>query len=167
MKPVPSTVYANDTTAGRAYEARGMIHASEISRTEMYVPANISQKPYESWACITDTSSRQWKLLHGKEVKLNDDGTISVDGFVCAAMGSRYGKVGDRFMVRLSSGRWLKVIKADAKQDRHTVDGYTGRNGHILEMIVWNVPAAVEQSGSYDTLKAYQGTVTKIYKEKK
>ncbi|NLD11268.1 MAG: hypothetical protein GX671_05900 [Clostridiales bacterium] len=144
-----------------------MIHASEISRTAMYVPDNISQKPYESWACITDTSSKQWKLLHGKEVKLNDDGTISVDGYVCTAMGSRYGKVGDRFLVRLSSGRWLKIIKADAKQDRHTVDGYTGRNGHILEMIVWSVPTDVEQSGSYDTLKAYQGTITKIYKEKK
>lgn len=161
-----TTPAAYAQTAQREYVPRGMVHATEICRTTLFVPANNPQKPYEYVTGITDQSSNAWKLLHGKGVKYDDDGTISIAGYKCAALGSKYGKIGDRFDVQLESGTWLRIIKADCKQDRHTISGYTGRNGHILEMIVWSVPDNVQMYGSYDVLPAYKGKIVKIYKEK-
>jgi len=161
-----TTPAAYAQTAQREYVPRGMVHATEIRRTALFVPANNPQKPYEYVTGITDQSSDAWKLLHGKEVKYDDDGTISVDGYICAALGSKYGKIGDRFDVQLESGTWLQIIKADCKQDRHTINGYTGLNGHILEMVVWSVPETVQEHGSYDVLPKYKGKIIKIYKEK-
>ena len=133
----------------------------------MPVPSNIAQKPYEYVTGITDRTSAAWKTLHGKGVKFNGDGTISIDGYKCAALGSCYGKVGDKFDIELSTGEWLQVIKADSKQLKDTKDrqGWTGTNRHILEMVVWSVPAKVQVSGSYSVLPGYKGRIVKIYRE--
>lgn len=167
MEPVlsPATLAQS---AQREYKPQGMIHATEIKpMQEMYVPSNNPQKPFEDWSLITDTTSDAWKLLHGKGVEFNEDGTISVAGYYAAALGQSYGKPGDRFQVQLENGRWIPIIMADCKQYPNTANGagWTGTNGHILEMIVWSVPAKVQIHGSYNVLPKYKGRITKIYKE--
>lgn len=164
-KPVSYTVYADDKTEQATYLPKGMIHAKEVKRTSLYVPDNNPQKSFEYYTSITDVNSKQWDILHGKEVKFDDDGTISVNGYICVAMGQRYGKVGDKFLIKLSSGKYMKVIMADAKQNKDTCGGWTGKNGHILEMVVWSAPASARGNLCFGGLSAYSGTITEIYKE--
>jgi hypothetical protein len=134
----------------------------------MPVPSNIAQKPYEFVTGITDRTSAAWKTLHGKGVKFNGDGTISIAGYTAVAMGKSYGSPGDRFDIELEGGKWIQVIIVDSKQKKDTKDrqGWQGTNGHVLEMVVWSVPDKVQVSGSYSVLPGYKGRIIKIYKEK-
>ena len=165
-RPVLSTAYAN-TTAVQA-KPEGMIHATEIRRTALYVPMNNAQKPYEYVSGITDTTSAAWKVLHGKEkVTYEQDGTVSIDGYTAVAMGKSYGSPGDRFSIQLSTGKWIRVVIVDSKQykDTKNLQGWQGWNDHILEMVVWSVPSNVQVHGSYDVLPEYKGKIVKIYRE--
>ena len=162
-KPVLS--YAETTQAEQAYSPKGMIHAKPTNRTKMYVPDNYAQKPFEYYTSITDPSSKAYRLLHSGDIKYRSDGTITRNGYLMVAMGQSYGMPGDKFNIKLSSGRWLKVIIIDAKANRDTVGGWTGTNGHILEMVVWSAPQSARGQLCYGGLKSYSGTVSKIYKE--
>ena len=160
--PVSSTAYA--TTAEQAYQPQGQIHATEIRRTEMYVPENYGQKPFEYWTSITDPASDAYRILHGAKT-FENDGTITIDGYTAVAMSQKYGRPGDRFSILLTSGKWMHVIIADAKRTYDT-DGYVAKsNRHIIEMIVWNVPSKARGTLCYGELPQYSGEVTKIYKE--
>lgn len=133
----------------------------------MYVPNNYAQKPFEFYTSITDTTSKAWRLLHSGKIVYRADGTITRDGYLCVAMGQSYGKPGDKFSIRLSSGKWLHVVITDAKAycDTAGSSGWTGINGHILEMVVWTAPQSARGNLCYGELEAYSGTVTQIYKE--
>lgn len=144
-----------------------MVHATEIKRTEMPVHDSNEQKPFEYITSITDTSSRSYRLLHGKDVNYEQDGTIRIADHTAVAMGQSYGSVGDRLQIKLSTGRWLNVVIADSKQNRHTAGGagWTGINGHTIEMIVWSAPDKAKGSKCYGGIEPYKGVITKIYKE--
>ena len=133
----------------------------------MYVPSNNPQKPFEYYTSITDPSSKAWQLLHSGNIKYCSDGTMTRDGYLMVAMGQSYGKPGDKFTIELSSGKWLSVIITDAKANCDTAggNGWTGTNGHILEMVVWSAPQSARGSLCYGELKAYSGTIVNIFKE--
>ena len=165
IQPVSS--YANAAMEQASYSPKGMIHAKEIKRTAMYVPDNYEQKPFEFYTSITDTTSDAWRLLHSGDIAYRSDGTITRDGYLCVAMGQSYGKPGDKFHIHLSSGKWLSVIIVDAKANCDTSgsNGWTGTNGHILEMVVWSAPQEARGTLCYGGLDSYSGVVTSIYKE--
>lgn len=160
-----SVVYAETV---QRIQPQGMIHATEIKRIEMPVYDSNEQKPFEYISSITDTSSSSYKLLHSKGVRYEQDGTIRIADYIAAAMGQSYGQVGDRFQVELSTGKWLSVVIADSKRNCDTKggQGYTGKNGHTLEMIVWSVPASARGSKCYGGIAPYKGTIIRILKEK-
>lgn len=165
-KNARSVVYASTV---QRIQPEGMIHATEIKRTEMPVYDSNEQKPFEFINSITDTSSSSYKLLHSKGVRYEQDGTIRIAGYIAAAMGQSYGQVGDKFQVELSTGKWLQVIIADSKRNCDTAggQGYVGKNGHTLEMIVWNSPASARGNKCYGAIAPYKGTIIRILKETK
>ena len=100
------------------------------------------------------------------------NGLIKVDGYVCVALGSRYGAIGSKFIFVLKDGnrkRAVKVIKADEKQDRHTLngEGWTDINGNILEMIVdtGKLPEEAKTSGDCDRIEAVRGEIVRIVRQ--
>jgi len=140
-------------------------------KTETFtVLKGIAQKPYEDWQCITDSGSVQWRMLHSSGTRITADGLITIDGWYAAALGSRFGPVGTRYIFLLEradgSISAVRVIKADAKKDCDTVDGWTGANGHIMEMIVETeaLPEEVRISGDCNDISVMDGRVIRISK---
>ena len=161
-------------TAQRTYEPEGMKHATSIEKAYggqlIEVASKSAVKRYEDFTAISDTSSRQYKLL--QEGELQPNGLISINGYVCAALGSRYGQIGDKFTFVLEkNGRRhsVKVIMADQKQDKHTAggNGLTDKDGNIMELIVCTgqLPEAARTSGDCDKIEAVCGEIVKIIKE--
>ena len=144
-----------------------MIYARKEKLIEMPVYDSNQQKPFEYVNSITDVNSSSYKLLHGEGVKYEQDGTISVDNYVAVAMGQSYGSIGDRFRIKLSSDHWMNVVIADSKCNCDTTGGFgwTGKNGHTIEMIVWDTPKSARGTYCYGGLELYKGTITRILKE--
>lgn len=115
--------------------AQGMIHATSLeeARTVLPVTSSSTVKRYEDYTCITDTTSKAYQLL--QQGIIGSDGLIRIDGYIAAALGQRYGKVGDRFIFTIGDKK-MKIIMADAKANCDTDNGWTGKDGHVLEMIV-------------------------------
>ena len=113
------------------------------------------------YRAVTDTSSLQYDLL--SRAYHADDGLLYIDGHLAVAMGSGYGPVGTKYVMTIG-GTEYQVIKADAKQDAHTLDGagWQGTDGHLIEMIVDTdlLDADAMYMGDCDCL--VPGTVTEI-----
>ena len=162
-------------TAQRTYVPQGQIHATSEENAYCGQLINVASKSavkrYEDFTAISDTSSKQYQLLQ-KGVR-ESNGLIKVDGYVCVALGSRYGDVGDKFIfiLRRADGtkHAVKVIKADEKQDRHTLngEGWTDINGNILEMIVDTdqLPSSAKASGDCDQIQEVSGEIVRIVRQ--
>lgn len=100
------------------------------------LPEHTSVKPYEDYRAITDSFSTQYELL--SRAYHADNGLLYIDGYLAVALGSKFGEVGTKYYFTMDSGEEIPVIKADAKQDIHTLngEGWVGTNGHLMEMIV-------------------------------
>ena len=171
-KNTMSVVHA--TTVQRTYAPQGQINATSEGNAYcgqlIEVRSKSAVKRYMDFTTVTDTSSKQYAILQKGEIQSN--GLISVNGFVCAALGSSYGQIGDKYIFILQDGserKAVKIIKADEKQDRHTLngEGWLDTNGNILEMVVCTnaLPAAAKTSGDCNEVKEIRGNVIKIIKE--
>lgn len=133
------------------------------------VKSKSAVKRYMDVSAVTDTNSKQYQLLR-KGVR-ESNGLIKVDGYVCVALGSRYGAIGDKFtfILRRADGtkHAVKVIKSDAKQDRHTIGGWTDKDGNILEMIVDTdqLPSSAKASGDCDQIEEVNGEIVRIVRQ--
>ena len=125
-----------------------------------------TNKPYMSYRAITDTSSTQYQLMQ-RATTDTETGLMYIDGYLCVALGSKYGPVGTKYLMTIG-GVDYKVIKVDAKQDRHTTngEGWTAQNGSILEMVV-NM-SYLDNTAMYmgDCNCILNGQITKILREK-
>ena len=103
--------------------------------TPLPVMSDSTVKPYMDYRAITDYSSPQYRIV--SQATHESDGTLTVDGYTCVALGQQYGEVGDRFIVTIG-GKEYKLIMADAKRYCDTTGGagWTGTNGHVVEMVV-------------------------------
>ena len=71
---------------------------------------------------ITNKSSSQYKII--QTLDKSSDGLLrDKEGYIAVALGSKYGDIGDKFIVKLSTGKEVKVIKADEKSDKDTING--------------------------------------------
>lgn len=167
-----SVVYA-ETAQWTTYQPQGQINATSIETAYggelINVVSKSPVKRYMDYTAVTDTGSKQYQLLR-KGVR-ESNGLIKVDGYVCVALGSRYGAIGDKFtfILRRADGtkHAVKVIKSDAKQDRHTIGGWTDKDGNILEMIVDTdqLPSSAKASGDCDQIQEVSGEIIRIVKE--
>lgn len=92
-------------------------------------------KPWMDYRAVTDTASLQYELI--SQASHEDNGLLTTDGYYLAALGSAWGEVGSRYEMRIGD-KTVRLIKADEKQDAHTLngEGLVGLNGHLAEMIV-------------------------------
>lgn len=125
-------------------------------------------KTWANYQAVTAKSSPQYKLLHSDECYTDPKtGIRMVDDCYCVALGSYYGtKIGQKYIVKLSSGKQFKAILCDQKADRHT-DGnnqYALNNRDIIEFYIDRryKPSCVD--GSYNSLPQFRGAVVSIEK---
>lgn len=103
--------------------------------TPLPVMSDSPVKPYMDYRAITDASSPQYAIT--RQAVHETDGRLTVDGYTCVALGQQYGEVGDKFIFTIG-GKQYKLIMADAKRYADTAGGagWTGRNGHVVELVV-------------------------------
>ena len=132
---------------------------------EIAVPEHISRKPWMDYRAVTDEASEQYRLL--QQAYHDESGLLYIDGHLAVALGSQFGPVGSRYTFVMSTGEEVAVIKADAKQDAHTAGGFgwTGTDGHLIEMIVDTDLLDEEAMLMGDCECLMNGTVERIYVE--
>ena len=118
---------------------------------------------------VTNKASRQYKLIKtltvSKEGFLEDD-----DGYIAVALGSYYGKIGDRFIVEFDDGIETKVIKADEKSNKHTINGcYHLSDGSMIEVLICNekfkkTNSLAYRMGDLNYTDEFNGNIKQIYK---
>lgn len=95
-------------------------------------------KTYMDYRSITSKSSNQYKLLHSDIMEYCDDGLIRTkEGqYIAVALGSQYGSIGTKYIMKLSSGKEVRIIKAEEKADKDTVNGCIDKNGAMVEFVI-------------------------------
>ncbi len=101
------------------------------------VPSNNTIKSYMDYRCITDKSSRQYKLQQSSAYT-GDYGIRMVNERYCIAVGSYYTiTIGQHIDVELENGNVIKAILADCKDDAHTdATNRINPNGSVVEFVV-------------------------------
>lgn len=109
----------------------------EQNYVQKSTPPNDSKKTYMDADCITARGSKAYQLK-SQYILDYSTGIWTVDGCYCVAVGSYYTrKIGTKFTIVLTNGRFIPCILADCKQNGHTDS--TGRqnpNGSVVEFIV-------------------------------
>ena len=129
-----------------------------------------SFKSYMDYRCITSKTSAQYKLIYSDEIVVGSDGLLYCGEYVGVALGSKYGNIGDKFIITLDTGKEFKAIKVDAKADAHTYYGCHHRtDASVVEFVIDTDRARDNYSlalkmGSFDYVDAFKGVVVKIEK---
>lgn len=85
---------------------------------------------------ITNKNSKQYKLISNKVITVSDDGLLrNSKGSIAVALSSRYGNIGDEFLLTFENGKRIYVIKADEKQEDQLVNNCYHPDGSIVEVI--------------------------------
>lgn len=126
--------------------------------------------PYQA---ITNKSSPQYKLIYESgQINVGEDGLLySADGYVGVALGSKYGKIGDKFIIEFDNKRELKVIKLDKKDDKDTVGGCYHRSDNSMVEVLVDVdkaaktyPLAINVWGDFNYSDKFNGEITNVLK---
>lgn len=122
---------------------------------------------------ITDETSPQYKLINQSGlIHIGEDGLLYTDdGYVGVALGSKYGTIGDKFIIEFDNKRELKVIKLDEKADKDTVNGcYHKSDNSMVEVLVnrdlaaSNYPLAINVLGDFNYSDKFNGEITNVLK---
>lgn len=120
---------------------------------------------------ITDSSSPQYKLIYSGNIKVCSDGLLRSEEYIGIALGSKFGKIGDKFLITLNTGKQFKAIKIDEKDDRHTVDGcHHASDGSLIEFVIDTDLAKQTYSdailmGDFNYIDLFNGEIVRIERE--
>ena len=124
-----------------------------------------------SYKAITDKTSKQYKLLNSGILKNNNGLLTTDDGYVAVALGSRFGGIGDRFVITFDNGKSFKAIKVDEKADKDTSNKcHHVSDGSLIEFVIdtklsrQSYPLAIKM-GNFNYVDQFHGNVVKIEKE--
>lgn len=127
---------------------------------------NSSFKAYMDYRCITDRTSKQWEIQK-TAITDNETGIRMCGEYYLVALGSYYTQnCGEKFIIRLSSGKEFKVMIGDLKADAHTNSTHQySQNGNIIEFIVdtYKISKLSKQMGDI-SCSGFEGTITSIIK---
>ena len=115
------------------------------------------------YTAITDKNSLQYKIIC--QATPDENGIMKISNFYCAALGSAYGKVGDKFKITTDTGNIFYIIKADQKSDQHTIgDNKTSLDGSKVEFIVDknNLNKEVKKTGNVSVINQFSGKIKNI-----
>ena len=142
---------------------------SEVTKEQSFdgtINARGDWKPFMDFRTVTDTSSKQYEFISNPETFVNENGLLMRGKCYLVAMGSAWGEVGTQWMIHLTTGQTLRVVKADEIQDQHTIAGagYTGINGNTIEFIVdtQTLHADALYSGNCDAIGELRGAILYI-----
>lgn len=126
-----------------------------------------------SYQKITDKTSPQYQLIYESgQINVGEDGLLySADEYVGVALGSKYGKIGDKFIIEFDNKRELKVIKLDEKDDKDTVGGCYHRSDNSMVEVLVDVdkaaktyPLAINVWGDFNYSDKFNGEITNVLK---
>jgi hypothetical protein len=128
-------------------------------------------KYYEPYYLITNPNSDAYPFQQRSDVYEDSRGFLvqRYKGKIwySVALGEWFGKIGTKYIITLSSGNKICVVKADEKAGKDTdSDNYCGQKGHILEFLInphtsWMSDIGVEQV-NFDRYDEFKGSIIKI-----
>lgn len=117
------------------------------------------------YRAITNKESTAYKLQ--QTAVTDNNGLRKIGEYFCVAMGTRYGKVGDKLYIETDKGLKWKVILSDIKSDAHTdsTHSYTVANNCMMEFIVDSpkMDKKIKNSGTVNGL-GFQGNIITVKK---
>ncbi len=139
---------------------------------EVEVCSTSSVKTYMSYSAVTDTRSKQYKIINN-EMTVQENGLlVDEHGFIGVALGSYYGDLGSRYLITLENGETIPVIKVDAKSDSHTINGcYQMYDNSVIEFVIdvekagnhfGNGGNGLVVNGNFNNIEEFNGAITKI-----
>lgn len=136
-----------------------------LTEVSYNVTDNYNFKSYMDYRCITNKKSKQWQIV--SESAPDNNGLMMFENkYYCIALGSAFGNVGDKMLIKLSNGKEFYAIKADAKADIHTTieKGKISADGSIAEFIIDknNLNRTVRKMGNVSALDNFSGSIVSI-----
>ena len=123
------------------------------------------------YRCVTNKNSQQYKLIHSDSIKVCDDGLLRDGEYIGVALGSKFGNVGDKFVITLDTGKQFKVIMVERKADKDTVDNcHHESDGSLVEFVIdvnltkQHYPMAITM-GNFNYIEQFNGKVVKVERE--
>ena len=111
-------------------------------------------------------SSAQYNYL-ANNTSDSDNLRITPDGYYAVAMGSYYGKLGDKFLITFDSGVQTKVVKVDEKANAHTSSACYGKtmasDGSVIEPILTTSNHNDASNPELNRLVYYHGNAGVVY----
>lgn len=127
--------------------------------------SNSESKLWMDYRAVTDTRSKQYHILRNSEI--GSDGILRYNGYICVALGQRYGRVGDKFSIKIHNHE-VKAIMADAKrwEDTQGGNGWNDPYGNVLEIIVHDgsINSRSKAMGDMNYTDTLHGPVREIWK---
>ena len=138
--------------------------------------AKTGAKTYMDYRMTTVVNSAQYQFIHNNlTVDTNTGFLYDKDGFIAVALGSYFGKIGDRFYFTLDSGVVLPLVKAEQKADVDT-DAMGCQHLYdtsIIEFVIdsdyageyfWNNGNGLVLNGNYNNYPLFDGDIEKVEK---
>lgn len=139
----------------------------------------LCNKTYMSYKSITSKSSLQYKYIHSDAIILDDRGFLMSsdgEGYYGVALGSYFGEIGSRYIFTLQrpdgSTHELKVVKVEAKSDKHTCEhNYKAGSNDVIEFVIDTKTAYMQQNiwgnglifqGNFNNCEDFNGNIVGI-----
>lgn len=117
------------------------VYDDEPTLVEIELPQgkDTKNKTYMDYKLITDKSSSQYKFIQ-ENCKISGNGFLMVDDeWYCVALGNYFSdNIGTKYIVTLDSGKQIKIVKTEIKDNLHTCDlNYQHKiDGSVLEFLL-------------------------------
>ena len=125
--------------------------------------ANSQKMTYMDYRAITNKASNQYKSQQRDDVWVDEYGFLEQNSeWYVVAMGSYWGKIGDKFIIHLENGEIISCVLGDIKSDRHTDrQNYAHESdGHVVEFLINSGSSYMKEVGM-----AKHGLVNKVFKQ--
>lgn len=145
-----------------------------IEEKENLKCANGKAKTYMSYKMITAKNSNQYKYIK-EYMSVNEKGfLVDKDNRIGVAMGSYFGAIGSKYDIELENGNVLRVVKVEAKDDKHTNNGCEQKwDKSVIEFVI-DTKVAKEyygvasngfiNQGNYNNVDEFNGNIEVINK---
>lgn len=131
-----------------------------------------SVKTYMDYRAITNTSSKQYKYI--KKNMFPENGLLlDKDGYIGVALGSWWGKIGTKWIIRLDTGIELKVVKVEEKSNQHVNGGCQHKkDGSVIEFVIdkttipsnWWGKNGYVLNGNFNNNRLFKGKIVEVAK---
>ena len=125
--------------------------------------ANSQKMTYMDYRAITNKASNQYKFQQRDDVWVDEYGFLVQNSeWYVVAMGSYWGKIGDKFIIHLENGEIISCVLGDIKSDRHTDRQHYAHesDGHVVEFLIDSGSPYMKKVGM-----AKHGLVNKVFKQ--